>query len=473
MPPIKGRMMGLAAKPKESDFCSIKSTIQTGGRYQPKRYKSETDDSITVLSHDYVEKVNYSPSKKQKLSPLIKKNEIMTKLRIPMKLCQTLPSLKRSCSKGDSPVKHRQRGWTSKMMDVEQETEAKSNGSSDILSLKRRGGKIPHYHLRKDAERKFNAMIWDVAFIGADSLIMSTTSGVFICDSDTMEEKRQLEEVGLGGGIASLPDGDFAVVDRHMDRVNVYTSEGDYVRSFPAGRAPTNIAVNSSEEIIVTDLADKCVRMFNKDGSPLRVIESTGKGYQFKWPLYVTVVDEDQLVVVDIYQQVIMIFDHEGKYIRNLPLRTICGNEVLRPHGICLSEKNDLFVVDHAIESVEVFTVRGQYLQTLIPSERNGQLQPKVMRVSPDGRQIVIGGQTGLVRVFSFVSAEDACAAELSTKVEAKEEIKEEFYQTTHRYRIDDSPQESNKGKIITKVKIKRERSDVIKRVKSDVIVID
>lgn len=476
MPPIKSRMMGLAAKPKDSDFNSIKATLQTGIAHYRKR-GLDIETGVTVIPDEEADPLITvsSPKKSKVASPILRKDKDLMKLRIPMELCCTLPSVRRFHAKGQVP-KMQKAGMTHEMVVIEDEEEAKGNGSSEILGLKRRGGKLPHYHLRLDAAHKFNYMIWDIAFLPPDSIVLSTTNGVFICDADTLKERMQLAEVPLGGGISFLADGQIVIVDRNGDRINMYTREGEYVRSFPAGESPTNVAVNSKDEIIVTDIGEKCVRMFHADGTQIRVIETVGTGYQFRWPLYLNVVDQDKFIVADAHLQVIMMFDYKGRYIRNLPLRTICGNEVLRPHGICVTNRNDLLVIDHAVNSIEVFTTEGHYIQTLIPSETGGQLRPKVMRVSPDGKQLLIGGLMGAVNVFSFVSAEEALAAELAIKSEIKQEVFEDipkFKITKIVTPMKQKGKHFSKVKIKAELKIKEEPSNVCVKQTSDVIVID
>ena len=52
--------------------------------------------------------------------------------------------------------------------------------------------------------------------------------------------------------------------------------------------------------------------------------------------------------------------------------------QVLRPHGVCANQKGDLFIIDTAIDSMEVFQFDGTFSQTLLPSDDGVLIKPKV-----------------------------------------------------------------------------------------------
>ena len=52
--------------------------------------------------------------------------------------------------------------------------------------------------------------------------------------------------------------------------------------------------------------------------------------------------------------------------------------QVLRPHGVCANQEGDLFIIDTAIDSMEVFQFDGTFSQTLLPSDDGVLIKPKV-----------------------------------------------------------------------------------------------
>lgn len=274
-----------------------------------------------------------------------------------------------------------------------------------VGASKKNRGSHNKYSMQLLAEERFCSMIWDVCVSPrTGDIFVSCCEGIFLCDTD-LERKSKLDKVVLPGGIDFLQDGQIVALCRNSDTVNFFSREGVFIKAFAAGFSPMGLIVSAKDKIIISDPGEKCVHVFDTKGKELQKIPTKGKSYQFQWPLYLSEVDEQSFVVSDCHAQKVHKFMNSGRFISTYKLKTFGGNEVLRPHGLCTYNEQDLFVIDTSLDSVEVFTWDDCFVQTLLPHEEGISLKPKCMRLNKEGSLLVIGGRKGVVRVYKFIQA--------------------------------------------------------------------
>ncbi len=269
-----------------------------------------------------------------------------------------------------------------------------------ILGLKKKRGEQQKYHLKLVAEEKLTSMIWDMVFAKDDMIIITTSDGAYLCD-ENLENFDKLENIILGGGITLLSDGKIVVLCRFMDAINIFTSDGSFLKAFSAGFSPSCVVATAKDELLVSDIGLREIRLYTTGGK----LQHTIKGglYNFSWPLYMDIFSSQDILVCDCHNQKVIVLNSDGVFQNEFNIKTYGGNQVLRPHGLCINN-DDVFIIDQAIDSLEVFLSDGTYLQTLLPSEEGFNLKPKVCRASPDGQFLLIGGMTGYVRLYKIVT---------------------------------------------------------------------
>lgn len=368
MPPIKGRMMGLQpATPAYKPARSLSGPLDK----KPREFWRGTSFGS------------------------VESDEKLKKLRIPEKICRNLPSVKNFCESEDTDV----------LLVVKDETDD-DDTKKVSPSLKRNKSfqaKSLRCQLIAECEHRFPGIIWDVGFLSSGNVFVCYGDGIVICNQN-LEVQTTLDRIKLAGGAAVMANGNIVAVDRFNDTINIYSQDGKYISSFSAGSSPMNVAITHDNFIAVTDVGDKCVRVYSVEGTLVNTIAQKGRGYELQWPLYVQVASNDSFIVSDVLQRKIFVFDEHGSFVKALQLKTYGANCVLRPHGICLNQNENFFVVDNALDTVELFRVDDTYVQTILPSEDGSSIKPKVLRTSADG-QLVIGGMTGIVKLFRFIES--------------------------------------------------------------------
>ena len=351
-------------------------------------------------------------------------DEALLKLRIPLSLCKQLPSVKKYSNSKKS---------RSRMMNMNSLESLEDIKPAPIFSRwgqRRRRGDQQKYHLRLLSEERFPGMTWDITFLPAGQVVVGTSEGAFLCDAD-LDNMHKLEHVQQAGGVVVLGDGRFAMICRFSDEVVVYEEDGTICRHFPVPPCSTCMTVNRHNVLLITDTHKRCIYLYSVEGQLLSTIPDTGPGYNFKWPLYISIDENDQLFVSDNHHQCIFVFDKDYNFIRQFPLKTFGGNFVLRPHGVAVNG-SDVFVVDRAIDTVEVFTGNGTYLQTLLPSDEGVTCKPKVCAIDHTGSFLLIGNLSGSVRLYQFIDGltkDDTTPAAMDTTLKVEpglEKVKEE-----------------------------------------------
>lgn len=317
-------------------------------------------------------------------------SERLKKLRIPDKLCKNLPSVRDFAeSKRENVMSFNDT--------AEEDVKKLSVANKRCRSLP---GRIK-FKLLAECEAKFSGIIWDIGFLKSGDVFICYGDGIVICDR-SLTVKTILGNVKLAGGASVMPSGHFVAVDRFNDTVNIYSSDGQFISSFLAGSSPMNVAVNKDNFIAVTDIGDKCVRVYSMEGTLLNMIAQKGRGYELQWPLYIQVNTDNSFIVSDVLQRKVFSFDEHGSYVKTLQLKTYGANSVLRPHGICAAKSNKFFVVDNALNTIEVFGPNDDYIQTILLPEEGSNIKPKVLDMSDDG-YLIVGGMTGSVKLFKFI----------------------------------------------------------------------
>jgi hypothetical protein len=362
-------------------------------------------------------KLNHSKAKRGRFKGRLNKHdESLMKLRIPHQLCKLLPSVKKFNNVSMKKLKLSTGGQENMPA---QSTSVKSEAPQLVFGAKRKRGEQQKYRIQLLHEARLKGMIWDMAFCPDGHILVALTQGIILCDGE-LNKIKQLETVVLPGGIGFLHDGTIVIVCRHFDTVNFFSSEGKFLRSFPAGHSPQGLAINSKEELIVSDNGEKEVRIYDKDGQVLRTIAHSGSYYTMKWPLYVAVTRHDDIIISDCHAQKVFVFNVSCEFRGEFPLRTSLGNQVLRPHGLCVGADDDVFIVDTAVDSLEVFRSDGSFMQTLLLSEEGVKLKLKLVAVND--KYLAIGGMTGLVRVYKFMTEDQEKAYLIKKEFSVKKE---------------------------------------------------
>ena len=167
-------------------------------------------------------------------------------------------------------------------------------------------------------------------------------------------------------GVAVNERNEIAVTDKGNNRVQLFSSDGTYMRSFGTKgdkqgefNFPTGIAFDiKNENIYVTDSKNHRVQLFSKQGEYLN--QFGGKGnldHQLQHPSGLSVDSEGNVIVADYGNKEIKIFSPSGQF-----LRKIGGGGSFKEPWHCVQYGNLLIVSDSEENSIKVFSKEGDFL---------------------------------------------------------------------------------------------------------------
>ncbi|XP_026673475.1 uncharacterized protein LOC113464921 [Ceratina calcarata] len=157
-------------------------------------------------------------------------------------------------------------------------------------------------------------------------------------------------------GVACDDEGHVVVSDRSNHRIQIFTLDGGFVRSFGTlgtdpgqFNRPAGVTVDSRKRIIVADKDNHRIQAFTMDGQFLFTFGKKGQETgQFNYPWDVAVNSQCQIVVSDTRNHRIQLFTKDGIYLRKYGHETNSKMWYLldSPRGVAFNIDGEIVVTD-------------------------------------------------------------------------------------------------------------------------------
>ena len=209
-------------------------------------------------------------------------------------------------------------------------------------------------------------------------------------------------------GVAVNKRNEIAVTDNGNNRVQLFSSNGTYLRSFGTKgdkqgefNFPTGIAFDiKNENIFVSDTSNHRVQVFSKQGEYLK--QFGGKGsldHQLQYPRGLSVDSDGNVIVADTENKVIKIFSPSGQF-----LRKIDREGSFNKPWYCVQCENFLIVSDSEENSIKVFSREGDFLYKFgKKGKRDGEFNiPRCLSVNKAGHLMVCDSENNRFQVFDL-----------------------------------------------------------------------
>ena len=166
-------------------------------------------------------------------------------------------------------------------------------------------------------------------------------------------------------GITYHNNGNIFVADNGNNRIQIFSGKGEYVGSFGGkGRldsqlsSPCGLSVDSDGNIIVADSINKLIKTFSPDGNFLMKIGAQGS---FTFPLH-CIQYERYLIVSDYSEHCIKVFDRKGNFQYKFGKKGGGDGELQGPRGLSVNKSGHLMVCDGNNHRIQVFELSGKFL---------------------------------------------------------------------------------------------------------------
>ena len=235
----------------------------------------------------------------------------------------------------------------------------------------------------------------------------------------------------FGSGIRSpmdfalAPDGRIYVPSRSSEwrgdgvRITMLNIDEDYLGEFSQfgdGDGdltwPTSIALDSKQNVYVSDIWLNRISIFDKDGEFLDKwgVQGSGDG-ELNKPSGIRFDKEENLYMVDSCNHRVQVFTKNGKFLSKWGEEGSGEGQLNLPWGLTIDAKGDVYVADWGNDRIQKFTADGQFLAAFgSPGSEAGEFKrPAGLAVDKDGDIYVADWGNNRVQVLTpdgrFVTA--------------------------------------------------------------------
>jgi tripartite motif-containing protein 2/3/tripartite motif-containing protein 71 len=257
---------------------------------------------------------------------------------------------------------------------------------------------------------------WGVVLNQRGEIIVAESRGHCISIfSPTGEKLRSFGSQGSGKGQFSCPrgvavddDGNILVVDSGNNRIQKFTSDGNFVVA--VGKGTVNL-INSigisihpiNKKVIVSDHNNSCIQILNPDLTFSQKFGDIGTSDGQIISPYDAAFDSDgNMYQIGNSSNGVQVFTAEGQFLRKFGHKDSGQRELNFPSGIAIDGNNVVYVVEHYNNCVSIFTIEGAYLKSFgTRGKGEGQFcRPFAIAVDKDGFIYVCDYDNGRIQVF-------------------------------------------------------------------------
>jgi len=212
-------------------------------------------------------------------------------------------------------------------------------------------------------------------------------------------------EFNYPAGIAFDKNGHIVVVDSNNHRVQVFSEQAKFLNQFGGKgnldhqlKDPYGLSVDSDGNYIVADSSNKLIKIFSPSGRFLRKIGGEGS---FTFPHH-CVQYGNHLIVSDRKEHCIKVFDSDGNFVYQFRKKGEGDGEFNDPRFLSVNKAGHLMVCDTENHRVQVFELSGKFLKKFGKKESGvGEFfRPVSTAVLSDGRIVVTKWGIDCIQIF-------------------------------------------------------------------------
>ena len=268
---------------------------------------------------------------------------------------------------------------------------------------------MPHqYHAvrsfgsRGKAQRRFNSP--------CNIAVSLNTGNVAVTDADNKRvqlfssDGNYLREYGKKGhdpkklnepkSVAFNSSGEVTICD--SDGVFCFTESGQFIKNISNKNLikPVSITIACDGRMLACDRGDNKVKVLSPDGTEvLHFLKAPGRG---KSPWF-ALSHQDRFFVSYTYDYRLKVFNNEGEFLYNIGKDG--PGKLHFPAGLAVDKFNNLLVCDYYRGNVHVFTLEGKFVN-LIKRQSTKLRHPRAVAVSNDGQVFIADQGEHCVHIF-------------------------------------------------------------------------
>jgi sugar lactone lactonase YvrE len=188
--------------------------------------------------------------------------------------------------------------------------------------------------------------------------------------------------------------GNLYVSDEWLNRISMFTSDGDWLGSWGIkGKAdgefdkPSGIAFDHEDNLYIVDTGNNRIQKFTKDGQFLDKWghEGTGDG-EFNMPWGIDIDSNGDVFIADWRNDRIQKFTSDGQFLMKFGVPGSGDGELNRPTDMAVDGQGLIYVADWQNDRVQVFDSEGRFITKIIGDATLSKWGEQKLDANPDMR---------------------------------------------------------------------------------------
>ncbi|XP_066298942.1 tripartite motif-containing protein 3-like [Branchiostoma lanceolatum] len=181
-----------------------------------------------------------------------------------------------------------------------------------------------------------------------------------------------------------------------------YHKQGRVLRKFEVQKTgwDRGVAVNTRKNhILITQTTGDWpslqgeVQVFKPDGTLVRTV---GQQQGMKRPWYITVDGEGNILVSDLCDHCVYVYNEDGQFLLKFGGEGSGEGQLLHPFGICTDRAGNIIVIDRRKSRVEMFDKTGRFLKHVT----TGVKEPQAVAMATQGQLVMTSCREHTVTIF-------------------------------------------------------------------------
>jgi DNA-binding beta-propeller fold protein YncE len=172
--------------------------------------------------------------------------------------------------------------------------------------------------------------------------------------------------------LAVTKDGKIFVTDSDHNRIQVFSSEGDFLFAFGKSgnkegqfQSPVGIAADSHNYVYIADLYNQRISVFNQAGAFQYNISVTGASGQTSIPTAIAIDNKDKIYIIDRRDNTVKKINKNGEVLLSFGGLGKQNGQFEYPLGLCVDDKGRIIVSDTGNNRIQIFSQKGIFLKEM------------------------------------------------------------------------------------------------------------
>lgn len=169
---------------------------------------------------------------------------------------------------------------------------------------------------------------------------------------------------------------------------------------------PTGITANPDEKLLyIIDTGEHDLKIFDFDGNFIKAVSNyLAQENKFHFPTFVSMTNDNNILVTDALNYKIKRFDMDGNFISSFGAEGNGPGTFSRPKGIATDSDGNIYVIDNLFDNLQIFDSEGRILLVVgsVGNQKGQFYSPSGLAINNDTVYIA-DTYNNRIQIFSFL----------------------------------------------------------------------